>query len=165
MVIQLKRNYAIFCALLPTSWLAGILICAAIAAMMSTADTQLLVCSSALCEDLYRRCLGNEPGEKTLLLFSRIFTFIICIIALYIAKTGDKTIMAMVSYAWGGLGSSFGPIVILSLYWKKLTRHGVIVGLLFGSIVHILENQIFKFLLRTFFIFVLNFIIILWSVI
>lgn len=144
------------------AWLAGILICAAIAAMMSTADTQLLVCSSALCEDLYRRCLGNEPGEKTLLLFSRIFTFIICIMALYIAKTGDKTIMAMVSYAWGGLGSSFGPIVILSLYWKKLTRHGVIVGLLFGSIGTILwKNSDFQdFAPERFSIFVLNFIII-----
>ena len=144
------------------AWLAGILICAAIAAMMSTADTQLLVCSSALCEDLYRRCLGNEPGEKTLLLFSRIFTFIICIIALYIAKTGDKTIMAMVSYAWGGLGSSFGPIVILSLYWKKLTRQGVIVGLLFGSIGTILwKNSDFQnFAPERFSIFVLNFIII-----
>ena len=145
------------------AWLAGILICAAIAAMMSTADTQLLVCSSALCEDLYRRCLGNEPGEKTLLLFSRIFTFIICIIALYIAKTGDKTIMAMVSYAWGGLGSSFGPIVILSLYWKKLTRQGVIVGLLFGSIGTIFwKNSDFQnFAPERFSIFVLNFIIIL----
>lgn len=144
------------------AWLAGILICAAIAAMMSTADTQLLVCSSALCEDLYRRCLGNEPGEKTLLLFSRIFTFIICIMALYIAKTGDKTIMAMVSYAWGGLGSSFGPIVILSLYWKKLTRQGVIVGLLFGSIGTILwKNSDFQnFAPERFSIFVLNFIII-----
>ena len=145
------------------AWLAGILICAAIAAMMSTADTQLLVCSSALCEDLYRRCFGNEPGEKTLLLISRIFTLIICAVALFIAKTGNQTIMGLVSYAWGGLGSSFGPIIILSLYWNKLTRHGVIIGLLFGSIGTVLwRNSDFQnFAPERFSIFILNFIIIL----
>lgn len=144
------------------AWLAGILICAAIAAMMSTADTQLLVCSSALCEDLYRRCLGNEPGDKTLVIISRFFTAFICAIALVIALMGNETIMSMVSYAWGGLGSCFGPIVVLSLYWKKLNRKGVIFGLLFGSIGTIVWRNSFlqDFAPERFSIFVLNLLLI-----
>lgn len=145
------------------AWLAGILICAAIAAMMSTADTQLLVCTSALCEDLYRCCFGNEPGDKTLLIISRVFTALICVIALFIALMGKESIMSMVSYAWGGLGSSFGPVVVLSLYWKKLTRQGVIFGLLFGSIGTVFWRNSFLQTIapERFSIFVINLLLII----
>jgi len=118
--------------------IAGVLISGAIAAMMSTADTQLLVCVSALCEDLYHRVLRKEPGEKQLLILSRGFTIAVCLVALGITLSGNQTIMGMVSYAWGGLGSTFGPLVILSLYWGGLKRKGVIAGLIFGFLGTIL---------------------------
>lgn len=144
------------------AWLAGILICGAIAAMMSTADTQLLVISSAVCQDLYHRVLKKNPPEQKLLRISRIITILVCSVAFYLAYTSDKIIFAMVSYAWGGLGSTFGPIVILTLYWKGITRNGVIAGLTFGSIGTILWTNTYlqDLVPERFSIFLLNFLVI-----
>ncbi|MBT3784527.1 sodium/proline symporter [bacterium] len=145
------------------AWLAGILICGAIAAMMSTADTQLLVVSSAVCEDIYHKTLRQEPGEAKLLLISRVMTTVVCLCAFYLAYTSQEIIFQMVSYAWGGLGSTFGPLVVLSLYWKSLTRNGVIAGLLFGSLGTILwKNTAWQAVApERFSIFLLNFLVII----
>ncbi len=127
--------------LLP-AWLAGIFVSGAIAAMMSTADSQLLVISSSIIEDLFHRTLGWEVGDKMLLKGSRIITIVVGLIGFAIALTSDKLIFSMVSYAWAGLGSSFGPVILLLLTWKKVTHQGVIAGLVTGFITTVVWSEL-----------------------
>lgn len=128
-------------SLLP-AWLAGILISGAIAAMMSTADSQLLVISSSVIEDFYHQTLGKEVTDKFMLQASRMITVVIGLIGLLIAVTSDKLIFSMVSYAWAGLGSSFGPLLLLMLKWKKVTWQGAIGGLLTGFTTTVIWSEI-----------------------
>lgn len=127
--------------LLP-AWLAGILISGAIAAMMSTADSQLLVISSSIIEDFYHQTLGKEVTDKFMLQASRFITVLIGLVGLLIAITSDKLIFSMVSYAWAGLGSSFGPLLLLMLKWKKVTWQGAVGGLVTGFIVTVVWSEI-----------------------
>tara|TARA_B100000427_G_scaffold329320_1_gene345073 strand:+ start:2388 stop:3878 length:1491 start_codon:yes stop_codon:yes gene_type:complete len=125
--------------LLP-AWIAGLLISGAVAAMMSTADSQLLVSTSAISEDLkLNKIIETKIFDK--LTNTRLITIILGIFAygtaMYSEVSGDS-IFGIVSFAWSGLGSSFGPVVILSLWWSKTTREGIIAGLLTGSIVTII---------------------------
>ena len=116
---------------------AGLLISGAVAAMMSTADSQLLVSTSAITEDFIHQYLGLNLSDRTLLLINRITIIILGILAFCIAilsELSDKNIFGVVSYAWSGLGSSFGPVLVLTLWWTKTTRRGVIAGLLAGFI-------------------------------
>ena len=122
--------------LLP-AWIAGLLISGAVAAMMSTADSQLLVSTSAISEDLkLNKVIKTKKSNK--LTSTRYITIVLGLFAyataMYSEVSGD-TIFGIVSFAWSGLGSSFGPAVILSLWWTKTTREGIIAGLLTGSIV------------------------------
>ena len=122
--------------LLP-AWLAGLLISGAVAAMMSTADSQLLVSTSAISEDLG----VNVLKKSNKLLNSRIITVLLGIFAYLVAMYSEwsgKTIFGIVSFAWSGLGSSFGPALLLSLWWKGVTRKGIIAGLFTGSITTII---------------------------
>jgi sodium/proline symporter len=127
--------------LLP-AWLAGIFVSGAIAAMMSTADSQLLVISSSIIEDFFHRTLGWDVGDKMLLKGSRIITIVVGLIGFAIALTSDKLIFSMVSYAWAGLGSSFGPVILLLLSWKKVTHQGVIAGLGTGFITTVIWSEL-----------------------
>ncbi len=127
--------------LLP-SWLAGIFISGAIAAMMSTADSLLLVLVSAVIEDFYHKTLGKEISDRVLLNMSRIITLVIGIMAFIIAVTSKELIFQLVSYAWAGLGASFGPALILILKWKKVTKEGVIAGMLTGAVTTIIWQNI-----------------------
>ncbi len=122
--------------LLP-AWLAGLLISGAVAAMMSTADSQLLVSTSAISEDLG----VNVLKKSNKLLNSRVITVLLGIFAYLLAMYSEwsgKTIFGIVSFAWSGLGSSFGPALLLSLWWKRVTRKGIIAGLFTGSITTII---------------------------
>ena len=122
--------------LLP-AWLAGLLISGAVAAMMSTADSQLLVSTSAISEDLG----VNVLKKSNKLLNSRIITVFLGIFAYLVAMYSEwsgKTIFSIVSFAWSGLGSSFGPALLLTLWWKGVTRKGIIAGLFTGSITTII---------------------------
>ncbi len=123
-------------------WLAGILISGAIAAMMSTADSLLLVLVSAVIEDIYHKTLQKNISEKKLLIFSRIITLVIGIIAILIAFTSKELIFQLVSYAWSGLGASFGPALILILKWKKITKNGILAGMIIGAISTIIWQSI-----------------------
>ena len=117
--------------------IAGIFISGAVAAMMSTADSQLLVSASAITEDFYHQYLGKNLKEGSLVKFSRIIIVILGLVAYAIAiisEIQDKKIFGVVSYAWSGLGSSFGPALLLTLWWKNTTREGVISGLITGFI-------------------------------
>ncbi|MBC8485190.1 MAG: sodium/proline symporter [Bacteroidetes bacterium] len=128
-------------SLLP-AWLAGIFISGAIAAMMSTADSQLLVITSSVIEDFYHQTLGKNVTEKTLLNLSRIITIVVGVAAFVISITSKELIFSLVSYAWAGLGSSFGPALLLMLKWKKTTKQGVLAGMLTGSITTIVWSNI-----------------------
>ncbi len=127
--------------LLP-AWVAGIFVSGAIAAMMSTADSQLLVISSSIIEDLFHRTLNREVSESTLLRASRSITIAVGLIGFIIALTSDKLIFSMVSYAWAGLGSSFGPLVLLMLTWKKVTHQGALAGLITGFTSTVIWSEI-----------------------
>lgn len=124
-------------------FVAGILLSAIIAASMSTADSQLLVASSAITSDIYRP-LRKEASDKEILWVGRIVVLIVAILAFIIAFAGlgdpnswAANIMSMVESAWGLFGSSFGPVVILSLFWKRFNYQGAVAGILAGAIVDI----------------------------
>jgi len=120
--------------LLP-GWLAGILISGAIAAMMSTADSQLLVTTSAVAEDIYHNFINRKATEKRLVTVSRIVTFIVGVIAFFLALFSEKLVFSLVAFAWSGLGAAFGPALLLTLWWRKTTREGVFAGMLVGTVV------------------------------
>lgn len=127
--------------LLP-QWLAGIFISGAIAAMMSTADSQLLVITSSVIEDIYHKTLDNETvSEKKLLYLSRIITILVGALGFVISITSQDLVFAMVSYAWAGLGSSFGPTLLMTLWWKGTTGKGVLAGMITGTIVTIIWSS------------------------
>ena len=114
---------------------AGLFISGAVAAMMSTADSQLLVSTSAVTEDFIHQYLGIEMSNKKWVTLSRITIVILGLLAYAIAIMSEiqgKNIFGVVSYAWSGLGSAFGPALVLTLWWKKTTRNGIIAGLLTG---------------------------------
>ena len=127
--------------LLP-AWLAGIFVSGAIAAMMSTADSQLLVISSSIIEDLFHRTLGWDVSDRALLKASRWITIGVGLIGFVIALTSDKLIFSMVSYAWAGLGSSFGPLILLMLTWKKVSWQGTIAGLVTGFVTTVVWSEL-----------------------
>jgi len=115
--------------------LAGLMIAGATAAMMSTADSQLLVATSTLVEDIYVRMLRPRTSPARLVLLSRLATVAIASIAFLLAVSalrGSTLIDTMVAYAWTGLGASFGPALVFSLWWKRTTRQGALAGMLGG---------------------------------
>lgn len=128
--------------LLPAG-LAGILISGAIAAMMSTADSQLLVSTTVVTEDLLGRWARNRNIK--LLFLGRLFTVIVGAVGFYLAWQSTDLVFNMVSYAWSGLGASFGPVLIAVLWWKKTTRNGVLAGLVTGSLTTILWANLDNF--------------------
>ncbi len=119
--------------LLP-GWLAGILISGAIAAMMSTADSQLLVATSAVSKDIYNNFINKNASEKKLVSVSRLITFLVGAVAFVIAIFSEGLVFTMVGFAWSGLGSAFGPALFLTLWWRKTTRQGVLAGMIVGTI-------------------------------
>ena len=120
-------------SLLP-AWLAGIIISGAIAAMMSTADSQLLVSTTVITEDITRKYFKPNASDSELLKIGRLLTIIIGFIAFYMAWKSTDLVFEMVSYAWGGLGSAFGPALLFSLWWKNISKEGVFAGLLCGTL-------------------------------
>ena len=121
-------------SLLP-EWIAGIAIAAIVAAIMSTADSQLLVATSSVVEDVYHKLINTKANQKRLLFYSRISVLLLSIIAFIFAIPGENSaIYFLVAFAWGGLAASFGPIIILSLWWRRTTRWGAIAGMLSGMI-------------------------------
>lgn len=124
------------------AWLAGILISGAVAAMMSTADSQLLIATSTVVEDFYSKALKKNISQKKLVSMSRWVTFAVGMLALLVAFTTEDIIYKIVTYAWAGLGSAFGPALLMTLYWKKINSWGVIAGMLTGAITTVLWTEI-----------------------
>lgn len=121
--------------------IAGFLLAAVLAAIMSTISSQLIVTSSALIEDLYKVLLKKNATDKHYVLLGRLAVLTVAVIALLLALDQDNTILALVAYAWAGFGASFGPVIILSLFWKKMTNWGAISGIVTGAITVILWKQ------------------------
>ena len=125
--------------------LAGLFISGAVSAMMSTADSQLLVSTSAITEDFFHQYLKKDLSEKDLLILNRIMILILGFIAFCISMYSQivgNNIFSVVSYAWSGLGSAFGPALILTLWWPKTTRKGVIAGMVVGFFTTVLWSNI-----------------------
>ncbi|QNP49691.1 sodium/proline symporter PutP [Diaphorobacter aerolatus] len=115
-------------------WIAGALLAAILAAVMSTLSCQLLVCSSALTEDIYRTFLRKNASEKELVWVGRTMVLLIALIAIAIASNPESKVLGMVSYAWAGFGAAFGPVIILSLFWNRMTRGGALAGIIVGAV-------------------------------
>lgn len=132
----------IFCSQqLFTPWIAGILLSAILAAIMSTLSCQLLVASSTLTEDFYKRYLRPKASQTELVWCGRFMLLLVAIIAFIIATDENSKVLGLVSYAWAGFGASFGPIILLSLFWKKMNKFGALFGMISGAITVILWEQ------------------------
>lgn len=118
----------------------GLTIAAIFAAIMSTADSQLLVASSAIVRDLYQKIFATKQPlhQKKLVFWSRVATLILSIVALIMGFMAKKLVFYLVLFAWGGLGAALGPAVLLSLYWRRLSKWGVIAGILTGTAIEII---------------------------
>ncbi|UAA40100.1 sodium/proline symporter PutP [Paraneptunicella aestuarii] len=113
----------------------GFLLAAILAAIMSTISSQLLVTSSSLAGDLYHRFLRKEATQKELLLISRVCVALVAIVAIGLAYDRSSSILSLVSNAWAGFGSAFGPVILFSLFWSNMTRLGAIAGMITGAFV------------------------------
>lgn len=123
---------AIFQQLYPP-FISGIFLCAILASSMSTADSQLLVASSAFSQDFYKAFLRKNASSKEVLFVSRLSVFAVSFISFFIALNPESSIFSLVSYAWALFGSSFGPVILLSLFWKRMTKRGALSGLVGGT--------------------------------
>jgi sodium/proline symporter len=123
-------------------FIAGIFLCGILAAAMSTADSQLLVAASAFSRDIYSVFLNKTATEKQNLLMSRVTVFVIAAVAFIIALDPASSIFGLVSYAWAGFGATFGPLVLLSIFWKGTTRNGALAGLVSGGATVIIWKQL-----------------------
>jgi len=143
--IDLQDSEKIFITLsqlLFNPWIAGFLLAAILAAIMSTVDSQLLVSSSVLTRDLYHASLRPSAGDRELVWIGRATVIMIALIAWYLSTDRDATVLSLVAYAWAGFGAAFGPLIILSLYHKGITKRGAIAGMVAGSVTIIVYKQL-----------------------
>lgn len=115
-------------------FIAGFILAAVLAAIMSTVSSQLIVTSSALIEDIYKAVIKSDAPERRYVLLGRIAVLLVSIVAIILAWEQSDTILNLVAFAWAGFGASFGPIVLLALYWRKLTSVGALCGMIVGAI-------------------------------
>lgn len=112
----------------------GFLLAAILAAIMSTVSSQLLVSSSSLTEDFYRIFVRRDAGEKELVTVGRVSVLAVALAAIALAYDPESNVLNLVSNAWAGFGAAFGPVVILSLTWRRMTRNGALAGMIIGAI-------------------------------
>ena len=110
--------------------IAGFLLAAVLAAIMSTISSQLIVTSSALVEDLYKVLLRKNGSDREYVFLGRIAVLLVSVFAAILALEQDSTILDLVAYAWAGFGGSFGPVILLSLFWRKMTTWGALSGMI-----------------------------------
>ena len=121
--------------------IAGILLAAILAAIMSTVDSQLLVCSSSLAEDLYPLVTRKDVSAEKRLQIGRIAVVVLAMMATVLAMEPDNKVLDVVSYAWAGLGASLGPAILVSLYWRRMTARGALAGVLTGGVTVMIWSQ------------------------
>lgn len=113
---------------------AGLVLAAVLAAIMSTVSSQLIVCSSALVEDLYLVFAKKRPSARTLVILGRVGVLAVAAVGIVLALNPQGTILQLVGFAWAGFGAAFGPTVLLSLFWRKLTNWGALAGMIAGAV-------------------------------
>ncbi|MAL35674.1 MAG: sodium:proline symporter, partial [Pseudomonas sp.] len=122
-------------------WVAGIILSGVLAAVMSTLSAQLLVSSSALTQDFYKAMLRKNASQTELVWVGRAMVLLIAFIALGIASNPDSKVLGLVSYAWAGFGAAFGPVVLISLLWKNMTRNGALAGMVVGAVTVVVWKE------------------------
>ncbi|SFZ98915.1 Proline/sodium symporter PutP (TC 2.A.21.2.1) @ Propionate/sodium symporter [hydrothermal vent metagenome] len=128
-----EKIFIVLTQLLFNPWIAGFLLAAILAAIMSTIDSQLLVSSSALTRDIYQAVLRKEASDTELVWMGRGTVILIALIAFSISMDPNSSVLSLVSYAWAGFGAAFGPLIILSLYHKTINLTGAIAGIVVGT--------------------------------
>ncbi len=111
----------------------GFLLAALLAAVMSTISSQLLVTSSALTQDFYKTFLNQQASDKTQVLVGRLSVLLVAVVAIAIALDRSSSILDLVGNAWAGFGAAFGPVILISLYWRRMTTAGALAGMLVGA--------------------------------
>ncbi|QTM98233.1 sodium/proline symporter PutP [Sediminibacillus dalangtanensis] len=134
MLADSEKIFIAFSQILFDPIIAGILLAAILSAIMSTIDSQLLVSSSAVAEDFYKAILRKNASERELVWVGRAAVIAIALIATFVASNPDSSVLELVSYAWAGFGAAFGPIILLSLFWKGITRNGALAGIIVGAV-------------------------------
>lgn len=124
--------------------IAGLLLTAILAAIMSTADSQLLVTSSAVSEDIVKTLFKNSLKEEQLIWISRITVLVVALIAFFLARDPESSVFDLVSYAWAGFGAAFGPAILLSLYWKRMNWQGALAGIISGGATVLIWRNFIK---------------------
>ncbi|MBA1149152.1 sodium/proline symporter PutP [Ectothiorhodospiraceae bacterium WFHF3C12] len=137
-----EKVFIVLSTTLANPWVAGVLLAAILAAVMSTIDSQLLVSSSALAEDFYKPFLRPGASQSELVWVGRGAVAGIALIALLIAGNPESRVLGLVSYAWGGFGAAFGPVIILSLFWRGMSRNGALAGIVLGALTVVIWKQL-----------------------
>ncbi|WP_433751047.1 sodium/proline symporter PutP [Falsibacillus pallidus] len=127
-----------FSQVLFNPYITGFLLAAILAAIMSTISSQLLVTSSALTEDFYKAFLRRNASDKELVTIGRLAVLLVAIVGILLSLTPNDTILGLVGNAWAGFGSAFGPAILLSLYWKRMTKWGALAGMIVGAVTVII---------------------------
>ena len=138
-----ERIFIVMSQLLFNPWVAGILLSAILAAIMSTASSQLLVSSSTIAEDFYKKIFKQEASEAMVLRLGKIGVLVVALIAFVISTDKDSSVLSIVAYAWAGFGSSFGSVMLFSLFWSRMTRIGAIAGMISGAATVVIWKQFF----------------------
>lgn len=137
-----ERVFIVAVELLFNPWIAGIILSAILAAVMSTLSSQLIVCSSVLSEDFYRGFLRKDASQRELVWVGRASVLLVSLVALWLARDPESRVLGLVAYAWAGFGAAFGPVLILSLFWGRMTRNGALAGMITGAVVVIAWKQL-----------------------
>ncbi|MCR5175319.1 MAG: sodium/proline symporter PutP [Anaerovibrio sp.] len=138
---QVETVFLVMTEQLFTPFVGGIILSAVLAAIMSTASSQLLVAASAFSQDFYRSVIRKSAGQNELIWVSRTAVLIISAMAISIAMNPTSFILDMVSYAWAGFGAAFGPALIMSLFWRRATRNGILAGITVGGLTVLIWKQ------------------------
>ncbi|EBF6187335.1 sodium/proline symporter PutP [Campylobacter coli] len=133
-----EKIFIVMSQLLFNPWIAGILLSAILAAIMSTASSQLLVSSSTIAEDFYKRIFNKEASNKTVMNLGRIGVLLVALVAFVISTDKESSVLSIVAYAWAGFGASFGSVMLFSLFWSRMTRIGAILGMITGAVTVVL---------------------------
>lgn len=136
-----EKIFIVMSQLLFNPWIAGILLSAILAAIMSTASSQLLVSSSTIAEDFYKRIFNKEASNKTVMNLGRIGVLLVALVAFVISTDKDSSVLSIVAYAWAGFGASFGSVMLFSLFWSRMTRLGAIAGMVSGALMVVLWKK------------------------
>ncbi len=115
-------------------FISGFLLAALLAAVMSTISSQLLVTASSLTEDIYKTFFRRSATDKELMMISRLAVLAVAVIAVGLSFNNNSTILSLVGYAWAGFGAAFGPVILMSLYWKRMNKWGALAGMISGAV-------------------------------